>query len=128
MTNPISARTRPRRRTRIIAPVRRRFGLRRRLILTLTLGTALLSIVLAIITFGLTRQNLYNQREQTSIDQAELDAARITGLLSNSTSPEGVQAALQAISRNESTEILLRYNDQWYSAPRSTFNSAEIPL
>ena len=128
MTNPISARTRPRRRTRIIAPVRRRFGLRRRLILTLTLGTALLSIVLAIITFGLTRQNLYNQREQTSIDQAELDAARITGLLSNSTSPEGVQAALQAISRNESTEILLRYNNQWYSAPRSTFNSAEIPL
>ncbi|MEY4130793.1 MAG: hypothetical protein RLZZ31_917 [Actinomycetota bacterium] len=127
MTNPISARTRPRRRTRIIAPVRRRFGLRRRLILTLTLGTALLSIVLSIITFGLTRQNLYSQREQTSIDQAELDAARITGLLSSSTSPEGVQSALQAISRNESTEILLRYNDQWYSAPRSTFNSTEIP-
>jgi signal transduction histidine kinase len=91
------------------------------------LGTALLSIVLSIITFGLTRQNLYSQREQTSIDQAELDAARITGLLSSSTSPEGVQSALQAISRNESTEILLRYNDQWYSAPRSTFNSTEIP-
>lgn len=54
---------------------RPRLGLRARVTLTFALGALLLSAVLSIITFGLTRENLLNQREEAAVSQAGQNAA-----------------------------------------------------
>lgn len=52
----------------------RRFGLRARLTAAFALGAALLSALLAVVTFSLVRENLVSQRESTATRQAYTDA------------------------------------------------------
>jgi hypothetical protein len=54
----------------------RRLGLRTRLTLMFALGAAGLSIVLSTITWGLTRENLLKQKEESAT--AEVISTRIT--------------------------------------------------
>lgn len=83
----------------------RRLGLRTRLTLTFALGAALLSIVLAVITWSLTRENLLNQRDESAFNLAEGNAVNLSGrltgtdidytsLLSGVPTPEGAQPIL----------------------------------
>jgi signal transduction histidine kinase len=60
------------------ATKRPRLGLRARVTLTFALGAALLSAAMSVITFGLTRENLLNQREETAVAQAFLNASKLT--------------------------------------------------
>ena len=67
--------TRARRLIRRALP--RRIGLRNRILIIFGAGSLILSIILALSTFGFTRTSLVNQRELTEINQAYINARRI---------------------------------------------------
>ena len=52
----------------------RRFGLRSWIILAFALGAFALSVILAFVTYGLTRENLLNRREEVSVSRAIFNA------------------------------------------------------
>ena len=58
-----------------------RLGLRNRILLTFTLGVAVLAIVLAFTTYGLTRSTLLRQEEDSALDQAFRNARQVRATL-----------------------------------------------
>ena len=58
-----------------------RLGLRNRILLTFTLGVAVLAIVLAFTTYGLTRSTLLRQEEDGALDQAYRNARQVRATL-----------------------------------------------
>ena len=124
---PVQARTRPRRRTRIIAPVRRRFGLRTRLTVTFAMGAALLSAVLSITTFGLTRENLISQREQVAVDRSIADATRIASSIRVSTSATEAQQILAALPLADGSNAVIEVNSRWFATDGASFDENDIP-
>jgi len=124
---PVQARTRPRRRARIIAPVRRRFGLRTRLTVTFALGAAVLSAVLSLITFGLTRENLTTQRERSAVDRAAADAARLTPQLPDRPTGLEIEQFLRELPLTDGSAAAVSYRDRWYTTDDTDFPSATVP-
>ena len=127
MTKPIATRTRPRRRARIIAPVRRRIGLRWRLTLTFALGALVLSVTLSTIAFVLTRQNLLDQRDESAVTRAIANADRLASELPTATSPVIVSRDLNALSHPNAANALLLYAAQWYATDPTLFASRDLP-
>ena len=128
MTKPITTRTRRRRRARIIAPVRRRFGLRTRLTLTFALGAAVLSAVLAFITFGLTRQNLIDQRQSSSVARAFANADRLSVELPYASTPIMINRDLNSLSHPNDANAVLANAGRWYATDPAAFTQKEIPV
>lgn len=124
---PVQARTRPRRRTRIIAPVRRRFGLRTRLTLTFGLGAALLSAVLSVVTFGLTRENLISQRERSAVDRAAADASRLPPQLPDEPTALELEQFLRELPLTDGSEAAISYSEDWYTTDDLDFSSSAVP-
>lgn len=124
---PVQARTRPRRRTRIIAPVRRRFGLRTRLTVTFALGAALLSSLLAAITFGLTSENLTTQRQRSAVERAAVDAARIPAQLPDAPTTVEIEQLLRDIPLTDGAAAALSYRGRWYTTDTSSFDADAVP-
>lgn len=124
---PVQARTRPRRRTRIIAPVRRRFGLRTRLTLTFGLGAAALSAVLSVITFGLTRENLISQRERNAVDRAAADAARLPVQLPDDPTSLELEQFLRELPLTDDSSAAIAFSDTWYSVPGTALAESSVP-
>jgi len=58
-----------------------RLGLRNRILLTFTLGVAVLAVVLAFTTYGLTRSTLLRQEEDSALDQAFRNARQVRATL-----------------------------------------------
>jgi signal transduction histidine kinase len=123
---PVQARTRPRRRARIIAPVRRRFGLRTRLTLTFGLGAAALSAVLSLVTFGLTRENLTSQRERSAVDRAAIDAARLSPQLPESPTDLEIEQFLRELPLTDGTAAAISYADRWFTTDNINFSSSAV--
>ena len=128
MTKPITTRTRRRRRTRISAPVRRRFGLRTRLTLTFAIGAAVLSAVLAFVTFGLTRQNLIDQRQSSSVTRAFANADRLSVELPYASTPVMVNRDLNSLSHPNDANAALANAGRWYATDPAAFTQREIPV
>lgn len=126
-SRPVQARTRRRRRARIIAPVRRGIGLRTRLTLTYGLGAALLATVMSITTFGLTRENLMTQREESSVARAVTNAARIASQLPNGAEPAAVEKVLTGLPTPQGAQPVLHYQGQWYATNTIDFGERAIP-
>lgn len=124
---PVQARTRPRRRTRIIAPVRRRFGLRTRLTLTFGLGAALLSAVLSVVTFGLTRENLISQRERSAVDRAAADASRLPPQLPDEPTSLEIEQFLRELPLTDGSAAAISYAGNWYTTDELDFSSSAVP-
>ena len=74
---------------------RRRFGLRSRIILAFALGALTLSVILAFVAYGLTRENLLNRREEVSVSRA---------IFNNSSSLAPVDAAACRLGLNPSAK------------------------
>jgi len=125
---PVQARTRPRRRTRIIVPVRRRFGLRTRLTVTFALGAAVLSSLLSAITFGLTRENLTAQRERSAVERAAVDAARIPAQLPEVPTRLEIEQLLRDIPLTDGAAAALEYRGRWYTTDSQSFGIDAVPL
>jgi hypothetical protein len=98
-------------------------GLRARLTVTYALGAALLSAFLSITTFGLTRENLLEQREQAATTQAVRNAATLDPRLKVDGDQEqsSVQALLTSLATPEGGNQLVHYGGAWTSSSTPKF-------
>jgi signal transduction histidine kinase len=102
----------------------RRLGLRTRLTVSFALGAALLSAVLAIITWSLTRENLLSQRDDSAFSLAEGNAVTLSGRLSGS----GIDytALLGAVPTPEGAQPVLWHGD-WWANNSAEFSQNDLP-
>jgi signal transduction histidine kinase len=88
-----------------------RLGLRNRILLTFTLGVAVLAVVLAFTTYGLTRSTLLRQEEDSALDQAFRNARQVRATLR--ANPASAAAALEALPDTGASEPFLRHRGVW---------------
>jgi len=99
----------------------RRIGLRHRILISFGAGAMILSGVLAITTYGFTRNSFVQQRERSEINQAFANAKRVqTDLLTN---PTDVIGALEQFG---SAKRLLYSSGVWTSNAQG-FTQSDIP-
>jgi len=118
-----------------LAPKRPRLGLRARVTFTFALGAALLSAAMSVITFGLTRENLLNEREETAVRQAVDNAGRMADRLepAGSTRVEcnaqgEIEDDLSSLARPSGAQLVLKCNGVWHSANSVAFDRNDIPV
>jgi two-component system sensor histidine kinase MtrB len=99
-------------------------GLRRRILLTFTLGSMALSAFLAITTYGLVRSNLLDQRDSTSVETAARNAQEVLNALR--TEPDTSGPAIERLQNLGVEGPVIRYNDQW-SAGGGRYSQLDIP-
>jgi signal transduction histidine kinase len=91
-------------------PPRARLGLRARITLAFGLGALLLSTLLAGVTWGLTRENLLNQRDQAAVERVIRNAI----FMSDKIGPENdIPQELENVSTREGSTPLVRVSDVW---------------
>jgi two-component system sensor histidine kinase MtrB len=106
-------------------PPRRRLGLRARLTLTYALGAALLSAILAVTTFGLTRENLVTQREDTAVSRALVNAGTVrSGIGSTGADMESLIGSLPT---PEGALPVIEYQGNYYAKNTVGFNQNALP-
>jgi two-component system sensor histidine kinase MtrB len=86
-------------------------GLRRRILLTITLGSVALSVFLAITTFGLTQNNLVRQAETAAVRTSLRNAQSVAQSLASR--PTTAQPAVDSLTNIGVQRFLIRYQDQW---------------
>ncbi|MEY3987301.1 MAG: hypothetical protein RL080_641, partial [Actinomycetota bacterium] len=111
--------TRARRLIRRALP--RRIGLRNRILIIFGAGSMILSIILALSTFGFTRSSLVNQRELTEINQAYINARRIQNELIDDRT--NVVGALEQAG----TALRMLYIDGRWISSSSNFVESILP-
>ena len=94
---------------------------------TFALGAAVLSATLAFITYGLTRQNLIDQREDSAITRAVSNADRLASELPFDNSPTAITNDLLALPNPDASESVLLHQGQWYSTDAGSFDRRSIP-
>jgi len=107
--------------------VRRRFGLRTRLTVTFALGAALLSAVLSVITFGLTRENLISQRERSAVDRAAADASRLPPQLPDDPTSLEIEQFLNELPLTDGSAAAVYYAGEWHTTSDEDFDSSAVP-
>lgn len=100
------------------------WGLRRRIMLTFTLGALLLSVVLAFVTYGFARSSVVQQRDRTAREQALSHATLVADALR--AGPPTVQPAQEQLERIGVERTVYWYNGQW-TAPVPLFNETRLP-
>jgi len=102
-----------RRRPRARRP--RRLGLRARVTAAFALGALSLSAVLSVLTYGLVRSFLVEQREQGAVTQTFLNARVVRdGLASRSPQPDP-DRILSSLETPSGTGAVVRYRGVWYA-------------
>lgn len=86
-------------------------GLRRRILLTITLGSIALSVFLAVTTYGLTQNNLVRQAERAAIRTSQVNAQSVAVNLGSR--PTTAEAARDSLTNIGVQRFLIRYQDQW---------------
>ncbi|MGZ4784242.1 MAG: sensor histidine kinase [Acidimicrobiales bacterium] len=104
---------------------RRRLGLRARLTLTYALGAALLSAFLAVTTFGLTRENLVKQHEDTAVQSAFGNAEYVVlrGLDPNTS----LESLIGSLPTREGAQPVIEYGNKWTSKNPVEFDRDALP-
>jgi len=100
-------------------------GLRRRILLTFTLGALALAAILAITTYGLVRSNLLEQRDSTSVRTAARNAQEVQGALRST--PDTSADALSRLTSLGVEAPVIQYNGEW-SAGVGRFTADDIPV
>jgi two-component system sensor histidine kinase MtrB len=95
--------------------------------LTFALGAAVLSAVLAFITFGLTRQNLIDQRQDSSVARAFANADRLAVELPYATSPTMVARSLNGLSHPNDANAVLSNAGRWYATDSAVISQQSLP-
>jgi two-component system sensor histidine kinase MtrB len=103
-------------------------GLRTRLTLTFAFGALALSAVLSIVTFGLTRENLLSQREDSAVSLALSNAERLNNRLGPTVDPADSQQILTTLPTPEGALPVLLYQGEWYARDASEFGRDDIPI
>lgn len=99
-------------------------GLRRRILLTMTVGALVLSLFLAIVTYGLTRSNLVAERVDTAISTSQRNAQGVERDLRSL--PATAEAAGASLARVGVQDYLIWYGNTWTGGAAS-FANPEIP-
>ena len=93
-----------------------RLGLRNRLTVAFALGAAVLSVLLALVTFALVRENLVDQRETAATRQAYLNARIVRDVLRGGESaPEQAADVLAGLESPTGASPVLLRDGQWYA-------------
>ncbi len=103
----------------------RRLGLRTRLTLSFALGALLLSAVLAIITWSLTRENLLRQRDESAFNLAKGNAVTLSGRLTGS--EIDYAALLGGIPTPEGAQPVVVHKGVAYANNSPEFSQTDIP-
>lgn len=103
---------------------RRRWGLRRRILLIFTLGALLLSIVLASVTYGLARASVVQQQDEAARGIARNNAATAADLLASD--PATADRAVERLGERGVASPLIAYNGTW-AAGRPGFDENVLP-
>ncbi len=90
---------------------KRKWGLRRRILLIFTLGALMLSLFLALVTYGFTRSSLVQQRDTAARSTARRNASIAFDALRGN--PSTAQPALTGLDSLGVDRPLLWYNGQW---------------
>lgn len=100
-------------------------GLRGRLVVSFSLGAGLITLIVALLVFTLSRSYMLEQRERSAQRQALTHAAFVQNSLNTpGASPERVLSALETPI---DTYLLLREDGQWFSSPSSGVGPTELP-
>lgn len=99
-------------------------GLRRRILLIFTIGSLVLSVFLATITYGLTRSNVERERVDTAINTSQRNAQGVERDLRSL--PADAEAARASLTRIGVQDYLIWYADTW-SPGGATFQDADVP-
>ena len=94
-------------------------GLRRRILLIITLGSIALSLFLATTTFGLTRSSLVTERDEVAIDGSRRNALAVYRDLRPTLPPEPA-TALRSLDNVGVQRYMLWYRDSQYGTPPYT--------
>jgi signal transduction histidine kinase len=102
----------------------RRLGLRTRLTLTFALGAALLSAILSVTTWGLTRENLQKQKEESTVDGVLANAVTVRQGLGPTVD---IEKLIGSLPNREGAVPLLLYRGQWQSKNPVDFDQSALP-
>lgn len=104
-------------------PRRTRLGLRARITLAFGLGALLLSTLLASVTWGLTREDLLNQRDRVAVSRVLINAVAAR----DKVGPEDdIDQTLEGLSTPEGSTPLVRVRGQWNSLNSALFEPADL--
>ena len=98
-------------------------GLRTRITLAFGFGALFLSALLASTTWGLTRENLLNQRDEAAVERILINAVAVSDKISPGTD---LEATLSGVARPEGATPLLRVNDEWHGPNLPLFGSDAV--
>jgi signal transduction histidine kinase len=104
-----------------------RLGLRARLALTYALGAALLSAVLSLTTFLLTRENLINQQEQAAVNQALRNVATVSDLVDSELDLATVEGVVGDLPTPGGAQPVLFFGGSWTARNSVRFGQDDIP-
>jgi two-component system, OmpR family, sensor histidine kinase MtrB len=99
-------------------------GLRRRILLIFTLGALLLSLFLAITTYGLARSNVLAERVEAAINTSQRNAQGVERDLRSL--PATAEAANNSLTRVGVQDFLIWYRGVW-AGGAATFQNPDIP-
>ncbi len=99
-------------------------GLRARLILSFALGALLLSTVLSVITWNLTRENLVRQREDSAVTRVYANTLTLRRSLSGTTD---VAALLASLPTPDGAQLALLYEGTWDARNPVEFGQNDLP-
>jgi two-component system, OmpR family, sensor histidine kinase MtrB len=99
-------------------------GLRRRILLIFTIGSMMLSLFLAVTTYGLTQTNVLEARDRTSVDTAFRNAQVVQSSLRGN--PPNINDALDALSGFGVQRPLIFFRGEWWGGT-GRFQSDALP-
>ena len=103
----------------------RRLRLRTRIIFAFVLTTLLLSGLLGVTVFALTRQNLLNGRENDALATVGFNASAVNRRLSPDIESEALQNLVSTLATPEGSRPVLRVGGDWFQ-PSFEFESGDI--
>ena len=102
----------------------RGWGLRRRILLIFTLGSLMLSLLLAFVTYGFARSSVVTQRDETAREQARRNTLVVLEALRGN--PANAQVALDRLDDLGVARPLIWYNDGW-TPGRAGYDETQLP-
>jgi two-component system sensor histidine kinase MtrB len=108
----------------LVAGPRRQWGLRRRILLIFTLGSLMLSLLLAVIAYGFARTSVISQREDTAKDIVRNNAAVVANSLRGN--PTNAAEALRALQGYGVQRGVIWYNGN-FSPVDTNYSDRELP-
>ena len=106
------------------AGTRRKWGLRRRILLIFTLGALMLSLVLAFVTYGFARSSVVQQRDNDARSATRRNAAIVVEALRGN--PANAQPAMTRLEDLGVLRPLVWYNNDW-TPGRTGYDENDLP-